>query len=82
MSRLFGQTMYVCMYVVYMFLSTFKETVKSPGPASSFSSPEGATSLPPGLINFTPHTCLPTHHSQLVSIGGLFIHLTPIPLSG
>ncbi len=56
--------------------------VRSPGPASSFSSPEGATSLPLGLINFTPHTCLPTHHSQLVSICGLFIHFTPIPLSG
>ncbi len=34
------------------------------------------------VINFTPHTWLPTHHSQLVSICGLFIHLTPIPLPG
>ncbi len=42
--------------------------VRSPGPASSLSPPEGTTSLPPGLINFTPHTCAPTHHSQLVSI--------------
>ncbi len=47
-------------------------TVRSPGPASSLSLPEGATSLPPGLItslhtcapthHFTPHTCIPTHH--------------------
>ncbi len=57
-------------------------SVRSPGLASSLSPPEGTTSFPPGLINFTPHTCLPTHHSQLVSICGLFMHLTPIPLAG
>ncbi len=59
-----------------------RKIVRSPGPASPLSPPEGATSLPPGLISFTPHTWLPTHHSQLVSICELFIHLTPIPLPG
>ncbi len=61
-------------------------------PASSLSPPEGATSLPPGLItslhtpvhppthHFTPHTCAPTHHSQLFPMCGLFIHLSPVPL--
>ncbi len=43
-------------------------SVRSPGPVSSHSPPEGAISLPPGLIYLTPHTCAPTHHSQLVSI--------------
>ncbi len=49
--------------------------VRSPGPASSLSLPEGATSLPPGLI-----TCAPTHHSQLFPMCGLFMHLSPVPL--
>ncbi len=38
------------------------DCVRSPGPASPLSLPEGATSLPPGLINFTPHTWLPWSH--------------------
>ncbi len=58
--------------IFYFFYNRYRfqlsECLCSPGLASSLSPPEGTTSLPPGLINFTPHTCAPTHHSQLVSI--------------
>ncbi len=30
--------------------------------------------------HFTPHTCAPTHHSQLFPMCGLFMHLSPVPL--
>ncbi len=57
--------------------------VRSPGPVSSHSPPEGAISLPPGLIYLTPHTCAPTHHFPAgLNHRGLFRHLTPDPLSG
>ncbi len=57
--------------------------VRSPGPVSSHSPPEGAISLPPGLIYLTPHTCAPTHHFPAgLNHRGLFRHLTPVPLSG
>ncbi len=58
-------------------------SVRSPGPVSSHSPPEGAISLPPGLIYLTPHTCAPTHHFPAgLNHRGLFRHLTPVPLSG
>ncbi len=58
-------------------------SVRSPGPVSSHSPPEGTISLPPGLIYLTPHTCAPTHHFPAgLNHRGLFRHLTPVPLSG